>query len=423
MNERLNTQDIIDRLANRYGLSKDNAETLVKEFFRLVEKKLKEDKYVKIGGLGTFKLLATDSTKALHSGIHEGSDKSLHSRVTFTPDADLKENINRPFSHFEVVPLSEHAVIEDTLVETAEIPDDLYREEQMPSLESSESQLEQPKSQLESPNSQLDTVDSLPESSEPLLGIQPSEPNEQSGEPEVSANEFVSRDNVPAADGSASIAEFSQENTGVDEEEMLELRVPIEENTETDNNMMRYFIAIIVLAIIACGGVVAYLYFPLFADGFGEREPVISQATAQADDGSAAVASVLLADSLIQDSVKQIVENNDNTSSAQSKTFQTVSLKNKPVAEQNRQNRQAEKSTTPLPVTVDNMKIPTDYRIVGTQTTYTIKKGETLTKVAKRHFGSKAFWPLLVEHNKGVINNPDHVPHGTIIKIPKLEKK
>lgn len=423
MNERLNTQDMIDRLANRYGLSEDNAETLVKEFFRLVEEKLKEDKYVKIGGLGTFKLLEADRTKALHSDIKESSDKSLHSRVTFTPDVDLKENINRPFAHFEIVPLCEHAVIEDTLVETAEIPDDLYREEQMPSLKSSESQLEQSKSQLESPNSQLDTVDALPESSEPLLGVQPSEPNGQSGEQKGSANEFLSGDNVPTTEGSASIAEFSQEHTGVDEEEMLELRVPIEENTETDNNMMRYFIAIIVLAIIACGGVVAYLYFPLFTDGFGEREPVISQKTAQTDDSSAAVASALLADSLTQDSVKQIVENNDNTSSAQSKTYQTVSLKNKPVAEQNRQNRQAEKSTTPLPVTVDDMKIPTDYLIVGTQTTYTIKKGETLTKVAKRHFGSKAFWPLLVEHNKGVINNPDHVPHGTIIKIPKLEKK
>ena len=60
---------------------------------------------------------------------------------------------------------------------------------------------------------------------------------------------------------------------------------------------------------------------------------------------------------------------------------------------------------------------------MGTKATYTIQEGETLTKVALRFYGTKALWPYIVKYNSGVIKNPDHVPYGTVIKIPELEKK
>ena len=64
------------------------------------------------------------------------------------------------------------------------------------------------------------------------------------------------------------------------------------------------------------------------------------------------------------------------------------------------------------------------YTIVGTETTYTIKEGETLTRGSASFFmGQKALWPYIVKHNPGVIKNPDNVPYGTTIKIPKLAKK
>ena len=53
----------------------------------------------------------------------------------------------------------------------------------------------------------------------------------------------------------------------------------------------------------------------------------------------------------------------------------------------------------------------------------TLKEGETLTKVALRFYGTKALWPYLVKHNSDLIKNPDNVPSGVTIKIPKLEKK
>jgi nucleoid DNA-binding protein len=61
MNEKLNIQDLIDTLAERHGMSKKNADSFVKEFFQLIEESLEKDKYVKIRGLGTFKLIDVGS--------------------------------------------------------------------------------------------------------------------------------------------------------------------------------------------------------------------------------------------------------------------------------------------------------------------------------------------------------------------------
>ena len=72
-----------------------------------------------------------------------------------------------------------------------------------------------------------------------------------------------------------------------------------------------------------------------------------------------------------------------------------------------------------VPFEPDSVK----YTIEGTETTYTIKEGETLTRVALRFYGTKALWPYIVKHNPKVIKNPDNVPYGTTIKIPKLVKK
>ena len=62
-------------------------------------------------------------------------------------------------------------------------------------------------------------------------------------------------------------------------------------------------------------------------------------------------------------------------------------------------------------------------KITGTKTKYTIKEGETLTKVSLRFYGTKAMWPYIVKHNPKVIKNPDNVPYGTTIEIPELTKE
>ena len=52
--------------------------------------------------------------------------------------------------------------------------------------------------------------------------------------------------------------------------------------------------------------------------------------------------------------------------------------------------------------------------------TYTVEKGDTLSKIAKQHYGDAAKWKALFEANRDVIKNPDLIQIGWVIKLPPL---
>lgn len=50
---------------------------------------------------------------------------------------------------------------------------------------------------------------------------------------------------------------------------------------------------------------------------------------------------------------------------------------------------------------------------------YEIKKGDTLSAIAKQQLGDASKWRTIYEANKDVIKNPDLIYPGQKIKIPK----
>jgi len=49
---------------------------------------------------------------------------------------------------------------------------------------------------------------------------------------------------------------------------------------------------------------------------------------------------------------------------------------------------------------------------------YTIKSGDTLSKIAKNEYGNANDWRKIVEANQDTIKNPDKIFPGQEIKIP-----
>lgn len=49
---------------------------------------------------------------------------------------------------------------------------------------------------------------------------------------------------------------------------------------------------------------------------------------------------------------------------------------------------------------------------------YTIKSGDSLSKIAKQFYGNAADWRRIYEANKDTIKNPDLIFPGQKIKIP-----
>ncbi|MCC6242159.1 MAG: LysM peptidoglycan-binding domain-containing protein [Gemmatimonadaceae bacterium] len=52
--------------------------------------------------------------------------------------------------------------------------------------------------------------------------------------------------------------------------------------------------------------------------------------------------------------------------------------------------------------------------------THTVAKGDTLSKIAKQHYGDASKWKALYEANRDVIKNPDLIQIGWVIKLPQL---
>ena len=55
--------------------------------------------------------------------------------------------------------------------------------------------------------------------------------------------------------------------------------------------------------------------------------------------------------------------------------------------------------------------------IVG-ERTYTIEKGDTLSKIAKEQLGHASAWKQIFEANRDVLDDPDRIFPGQIIKLP-----
>jgi nucleoid-associated protein YgaU len=49
---------------------------------------------------------------------------------------------------------------------------------------------------------------------------------------------------------------------------------------------------------------------------------------------------------------------------------------------------------------------------------YTVAKGDTLSKIAKRFYGNAGDWKKIYEANKDVIKNPDLIYPGQTFRIP-----
>ena len=58
--------------------------------------------------------------------------------------------------------------------------------------------------------------------------------------------------------------------------------------------------------------------------------------------------------------------------------------------------------------------------IVG-ERTYTIEKGDTLSKIAKEQLGSANAWKKIFEANRDVLDDPDRIFPGQVIKLPPAD--
>ena len=373
MNEKVNIQNLIELLVEKHRITPKEAEEFVKTFFAVIEEGLEQDKYVKIKGLGTFKLIGVESRGSIDVNTGERIEIQGHTKDSFTPDSALKELINRPVGNFETVILNENTVLEDTPIEKAG-------------------------------EDELDTISEIP--SEPASPLIES----------VIATEKVATeedaDEQQKEEGEISTTEETLKNLQQKEDtyEGVLQQTDIKENKD---NGLKWFMIALACVLLACAGIVFYLYYPDLQE---ESIPVSSEE----EYTYPTVTMGLQQDSIQEDSLKRTEDTLriPQPTTAEENPASKQQVENKVVPEEP---QKVDKKTTvkSQPVNPDSV----NYEIVGTETTYTVKEGETLTRISLRFYGTKALWPYIVKHNADVLKNPNNVTSGTTLKIPKVIKK
>ena len=131
---RLTIQEIAKVLITKNGLEQSEANRFATELFAVIQERLEKNDLVKVKGLGTFKVITVEARESV--SVRTGSRVMIeeHSKITFTPDATMKELVNKPFSQFETVPLNDNVEFDDLKeqdddAEFEDIKNDLTEEE------------------------------------------------------------------------------------------------------------------------------------------------------------------------------------------------------------------------------------------------------------------------------------------------------
>ena len=465
MNKKILIQDIADVFEKNNLCSKAMADNFLRTTFEIIAEFLEIDEFVKIKGLGTFKLVVVGKRESVNVNTGERIQIEGHSKVTFTPDASIKDLINKPFSQFQTVVINSDTDINElesvgtdetinempetvgdvseavsSSEETEAIDDDSSDNEQdaepndvlavddnndAPKIVDSDSCVADEIEEKVSDNNELPPLvptldeevreEALPETNE-------TETVEQPVQEPLIQKEYIKECSEPSADTSAETGFAEQETLkSVDKAEVLK--------SSKKCNILKavfYSISIIVLLILSYAAGYVRLFNIDWAVGASDNVRV--------EEEKPTVNIPVVVPKINKDTNTVADKANDiNTSAVENKSDVKTEVKiaDKP--------KQVENDKSKMPITSEANKnlaekvvkktteasfsqvVGGKYKIVGTTGTRIVDKGETLRQIAEAEYGSKGYAQYIIIHNN--IKNPDNVQAGTVLKLPKLESR
>ena len=95
--------ELASKLMEKHGLKRTEAELFIRQFVGVINDGLKNDKSVKVKGLGTFKVQAVSARKSVDVNTGEAIVIEGRDKISFTAEAVMRDLVNAPFAQFETV--------------------------------------------------------------------------------------------------------------------------------------------------------------------------------------------------------------------------------------------------------------------------------------------------------------------------------
>ena len=397
---KLTLNNIAKVLVEKNGLEPKEAMMFTTAMFDLIHDRLNEEGIVKVKGLGTFKMIRVEARESINVRTGERVLIDSHAKITFTPDAVMKELVNKPFSQFETVVLNDD--VEFTDMKSEETTDETNNSEQSESLVDVVSEGGTPEPAPEpAPEPVAEVVPEpapvvAPEpvaepTPEPAPVVAPEPVAEVAPEPTpVVAPEptrEVPEPTVPSAD------EESEENTSA-------VQTCYEEDEEESHWHRNIGWAFLVLVLMAASAVGGYLY------GVGQ----IPSQTAMADTVSAVKVNPVVTDTLVNDSLK-----------ADSVAVKTEAKHEDKAASEEQPQEKTSQNLHDKYAEMDARVRTGAYKITGLDREVKVRAGDNLKRIARRELGSDDMVCYIEVFNK--MNASAELKEGQTIKIPALKLK
>lgn len=408
-------KDIARILTDKYNMKGKDAEVFVNAFVDTILEGLENDRQVKVKGLGTFKITAVKERASINVNTGEPVTISGHDKISFTPEAALKDIINKPFAQFDTVVIADNVAVEDILQDEDNEEDDNVVEE--PVMEEPTILVEEPATEEEIP--QVETVIKEPATEEEIPQVEtvieePIEEEPIEEEEPVAEEEPIEEEEIieehPVLEGTIEEQPVIAEDYGDDEEE-----------EESDHTLLHTLLLCIIIGIAAFAGG----YYCALNDLFGlnpkaETETTVTSAPAQKVVKKVVRTATSDSSNVKKDSVKSVTPKNQETT-----------LKNQETTPKNQETTPTKPQTTPTakkedpkkPVALtqynSDVRVRTGaYAIIGTKTKVTVRKGETLTQLSRRHLG-----PGMDCYVEAYNGGKKELKEGETLLIPKLVTK
>jgi nucleoid DNA-binding protein len=107
MNNRLTIKELAIELVKSSGKDQESIERFLNEFITVISENIFTDRFVQVKGIGTFKIIQVEKRESIDVNTKERIIIPEHDKLTFSPEKDLKEVVNKPFSFFESIEIND----------------------------------------------------------------------------------------------------------------------------------------------------------------------------------------------------------------------------------------------------------------------------------------------------------------------------
>ena len=463
MNARLNQKQISELFYRISDLSRSKSELFVKCFFDIIEEELLKGEQVKVKGLGVFKTVNVEARESVNVNTGERILIDGYVKVVFTPEAALKDIINKPFAAFETMVLSDYQaeMISHSVetVETVDIADDSIEEQGYyeDKNEVANNEQEEPKQETEPEPESVPVVEQEIVETEPELEAETEPELETVSETEIEPETVpetvpeTETESETEQEESKQELELEPESEPIVEQEIVESEPELELEPETEpkeitattgaetavnesvnnkKNSAGVKIVITLASVILALLLLVYMLWPVILQQYVKHqyksarnnvvtEQIITDRSTNSfdEDNSSVNNTETELDATPVQTPQEVQTETEPKPVAVKKESAPTAVVN-PIVKQDIKLVEEDEMRDLADITVDDTD---NYVIVGLLAEHTLQQDEILTVLSKRYYGTKKLWPYIVKYNN--FNDFNKLRPGMKILIPKLENK